>query len=115
MDKDSVKKLILVPRLNNSGGVANYYSVLKEYLDEEFQYIYRGRSSKNKLFRLIADYVRFYNETKINGIAQVVLINSSLGYGGFIRDGLYKLITPGSTKKIFFFRGWNPTFEKKIT
>jgi len=111
----SKNKIILVPRLYNAGGVANYYSVLKEYLDHEFTYIFRGKSSSsNKVFRLYSDYLIYYQETRKNSKAQVVLINSSLGYGGFIRDGLYRLITPGATKKIIFFRGWNPAFEEKI-
>ena len=114
MDKDLVKKIILIPRLNNTGGVANYYSVLKKYLDENFLYVYRGKSSKNKLFRLITDFARFYREIKIERIAQVVIISSSLGYGGFIRDGIYSLFAPGKTKKVIFIRGWNPDFEKKI-
>lgn len=114
MNNSSVKRLVLVPRLNNSGGIANYYAVLRDYLDEKYLYIYRGKSSRFKLFRFIADYVRFYNESRTNGIAEAVLINSSLGFGGFFRDGLYSLFTPEHTKKVIFFRGWNPAYEKKI-
>lgn len=116
MVKDSIDKIILVPRLDNAGGVANYYSVLKEHLQYRFRYIYRGKSkSTNKIFRLITDYITFYNDTRNKNNVQVVIISSSLGYGGIIRDGLYRLLTPRKTKKVIFFRGWNPIFEKKIT
>ena len=116
MEKTTINKIILLPRLNNPGGVSNYYSVLKPYLSDNFTYVLRGKdSAKNKIRRIITDYIKFYKIVSDSRYIKVVLINSSLGYGGFFRDGLYSLITPKSTKRIIFYRGWNPSFEKIIT
>lgn len=115
MTKTSTNKIILVPRLSNQGGIANYYRVLKPYLQNSFTYVYRGKSSRsNKFWRFITDYFNFYQLTFNSRNDGVVLINSSLGFGGFFRDGLYSLITPRKKKRIIFFRGWNPSFENKI-
>ncbi|MDD3654570.1 MAG: glycosyltransferase family 4 protein [Desulfotomaculaceae bacterium] len=112
---NSVK--ILVPRLYNVGGVANYYSTLRGYIGQEYEYIYRGNTSRNESklkipWRMLKDYSVFYRKTRYG--AKAIVINSSLGAGGFIRDGLYFLLAPWRVRKIVFFRGWNPGFEKKI-
>ncbi|REL33825.1 glycosyltransferase family 1 protein [Rhodohalobacter sp. SW132] len=115
MSEIKANKFILVPRLDNPGGVANYYSVLKPFLDKNCTYVYRGKSSeKNKIWRFITDYIHFYKSAYKDGNSGVILISSSLGYGGFVRDGIFSLLSTKKHKRIIFFRGWNPSFEKKI-
>ena len=108
---------ILVPNKHRLGGVFNYYSHIKKYLGRDYKYLYRGEKCKKEPkkvvpFRLLTDYVAFVDTLQKGG--STVLINTSLGKGGFFRDGIYTLLTPRNYKKIVFFRGWNPTFEKKI-
>ncbi len=107
--------LILVPRLNSPGGVANYYSILESELLDEIRYIYRGKKSgQNLLLRLLADYRYFIKSQKEIDDVGLVMINTSLGIGGFLRDGVYSILTKKKIRKIIFFRGWSPGFEKKI-
>lgn len=110
------KKIILVPRLNNAGGVAHYYKTIKPYLSENTEYLYRGRKEKkaNSILRFIQDYSRFFAESRKNKKDGCIIINTSLGSGSFYRDGFYSLLCPSSAKKIIFFRGWDPAFQKKI-
>lgn len=115
LNESTVK--ILVPRLHNIGGVANYYSVLIKHLSHEFVYIYRGSTSKNEPrlkipWRLFKDYFVFFRKTRSK--TKALVINSSLGKDGFFRDGFYFMLVPVKIKKIVFFRGWNPEFERKI-
>ncbi|WP_320045056.1 glycosyltransferase family 4 protein [uncultured Desulfobacter sp.] len=108
---------LLTPRLNNMGGVANFYRVMQGYLGPQYEYLFRGSGRKEELklfipWRLCKDYRLFCK--KMNDETMVVVINSSLGVGGFFRDGLYCLLTPNRVRNVVFFRGWNSGFEKKI-
>ena len=108
---------ILVPRLYNQGGVANYYKTLREHLGPEYEYIYRGNFSSDESrlavpWRMFKDYALFRNKTRRG--TKAIVINSSLGTGGFFRDGLYMIMSPRNVEKIVFFHGWDPEFEKKI-
>jgi len=109
---------ILVPRLYHMGGVANFYNILRKHLSQEYEYIYRGNVSRNKFiltipWRMFKDYFDFCKKTWFDE-SKAIVINSSLGYGGFLRDGIYFKLALRRVKKIVFFRGWNPYFEKKI-
>jgi len=109
---------IIVPRLTNKGGIANYYNALSPYLTSKAEYIYRGKTKQKEfifysVWRILTDYLAYCKKTHTKE-TKAVIINSSLGIGGFLRDGFYFFITPGRVKKIVFFRGWNPDFEKKI-
>ena len=109
---------IIVPRLTNKGGIANYYNALSPYLTSRAEYIYRGKTKQKEfifhsVWRILTDYLAYCKKTHTKE-TKAVIINSSLGIGGFLRDGFYFFITPGRVKKIVFFRGWNPDFEKKI-
>ena len=111
----SVKHLILVPRLDNPGGIANYYTALRAYLDENYVYLSRGKSSEgNFIFRLFRDYAQFRKTVRADNTIKSVTINSSLGFGGFFRDALFVILTPRDRKKIVFFRGWDQKFEKNL-
>lgn len=116
-DMELPSNKILVPRLYNMGGVSNYYRTLQDYLGPEYEYIYRGNVSKNEsglkiIWRMLKDYAVFFKKTHSG--TQAIIINLSLGTSGFFRDGLYFKLSPGKAKKIIFFRGWSPEFEKKI-
>jgi len=109
------KHLILVPRLNNPGGIANYYTALRNYLDKNVIYFYRGKSNKEVfLKRIIQDYRQYIQIINSDVAIKTVLINSSFGKGGFNRDALFILLTPKKKKRIVFFRGWNTEFEQRI-
>lgn len=106
--------ILLVPRLDNRGGVANYYDVIRPHLCKKFLYVYRGKNEQNKLFRLINDYYHYFKILKYQINITAVVINSSLGFVGLLRDGFYLQLTPIINKKIVFFRGWNLSFQKRI-
>ena len=108
---------ILTPRLYNMGGVANYYKTLRKYLGPEYEYIHRGNIRRKESWlaiplRMLTDYFLFFR--KIRSETKALVINSSLGFGGFFRDGLYFLLTSKFIVKVVFFHGWNPVFEKRI-
>jgi len=109
--------LILAPRPNKKGGIASHYNSLSMHFSIKYDYIYRG-SDINKeniyeiLHRFIKDYFLFCK--RIWKTKQILIVNNSLGPGSFFRDGLYIILTPRNRKKIVFFHGWNPAFEKKI-
>ena len=108
---------ILVPRLYHMGGVANIYNTLREHLSPEYEYIYRGNASRNESiltipWRMFKDYFVFCKKTWFE--TKAIVLNSSLGYGGFVRDGIYFKLAPRRVKKIVFFHGWNHEFENKI-
>ncbi|WP_167320869.1 glycosyltransferase family 4 protein [Desulfosudis oleivorans] len=99
------------------GGVANYYLSIKKHLGADYQYVYRGNVSREESGtsvpgRMVKDYVLFCRRTWSD--TDVVVINSSLGVGGFFRDGLYVLLSPVHVRKVVFFHGWNLGFEKRI-
>jgi hypothetical protein len=82
---------ILVPRLYNVGGVANFYKTLRDYLSPEYEYVYRGNARKGETClsmprRMLNDYRLFRKILRER--TRAVVINSSLGTGGFFRDGL---------------------------
>ena len=110
------KYFFLVPRLYNAGGVANYYQVVKPHLNNDIQYIYRGKKEieKHSWLRFINDYFSFIKTIWKAPLKNLVVINTSLGQGSIFRDGFYAWLCPGSAKKIIFFRGWDPDFQQKI-
>lgn len=111
----STRSFFLIPRLHNPGGVSNYYSALKPFLNKNITYLYRGKDGKeNKIVRTLLDYFEFIKTVKNRREKGIVVINHSLGKGSFFRDAVYTFLTPKKYKQIIFFRGWNPEYEKKI-
>ena len=108
--------IFLVPRLNNSGGVANYYKALKPYLKENHKFVFRGKKKSEKIpfVRFISDYYKYLISAWPAKKKKIIIISTSLGQGSVFRDGLYAWLCPGSAKKIIFFRGWDPEFQVKI-
>jgi glycosyltransferase involved in cell wall biosynthesis len=114
-----VKVLITVPRLDLSGGVANYYVALRPHLEDEIRYIEIGATSGEitltaSVRRLLTDFWYFHRELRTHSY-QLVHINPSLGINSVIRDGLLVLIAKLHGRKVLiFFRGWDPLCEQRI-
>lgn len=107
--------IVLVPRLDNYGGVANYYRSIKSFLPGNVAFLYRGKDrGRNRISRILCDYAKYVRALVQNRHAKAVVINHSLGRGSFFRDGIYAFLTPKKYKKIVFFRGWNLQFQEKI-
>ncbi|MCB0835799.1 MAG: glycosyltransferase family 4 protein [Bacteroidetes bacterium] len=110
--------LINVPDLNIIGGKSNYYSALKEKFSPRISYFTYGSRGKQTgkigtIKRMVSDYVNFYRTIKKKNIKLVVL-NPSLEFKGFFRDGIFFLITRFlPVKTIVFWRGWSLEFEKE--
>jgi len=113
------KVLINVPRLDMPGGVANYYSTLRPYLDDQKVYFEIGAvDSRSSFFgslrRLLLDYFIFYRNLGAEQF-DLVHLNPSLVPGSILRDGLFLLLAKARGKKVLvFFRGWDKNLEEKI-
>ena len=113
------KIIILTPRLNRVGGIANYYKALEGSFSFPVKYLERGYdknfpkipllSSPIRSFKDLINYLLFLFRNKVS----LIHINTSLDYGGIFRDGFYYFFRK-KTPKIVFFRGWNKDFERKI-
>lgn len=109
------KYLILVPKLNLIGGIANYYDAIRPFLPEDFVYFVRGsRGLRHKLLRLLVygyDIIRFMVVLVINKPG-VVVINTSMGQQSMQRDALFVLLAKRYFRRrvVVFFRGWDESF-----
>jgi len=120
---ENKKVLILIPSLNNSGGVANYYSIMQHKFPFEHQFFIVGNRepstgtslrSSNPAFRLISDYTKFIKSLWHENF-DLVLINPSLNINGILRDYVFYIIAKLYKKKIIiFFRGWDDECAKTI-
>ncbi len=111
------KIFVLVPNTYRMGGIANYYKVIKRYSKSILVYISRGSQKQNEsritvIFRLLKDYLKFCRKTWFR--EGTLLVNTSLGYGGFLRDGIYLLLSSPKRSRVVFFHGWDLDFEKSI-
>jgi len=111
-----MKVLINVPRLNRPGGVANYYSTLRPYLDDQKVYFEIGETNHQSgafgsLRRMFADFVTFCRRLGVESF-DLIHLNPSLGPRAVLRDGLFLLLAKARKKKVLvFFRGWDKDFE----
>lgn len=111
-----IKILINTPNINKCGGVADYFSSLKNKFSFDIKYNYIGGKSKSHFFVLnqIKDYFKFII-LLFKFKPDLVHLNPSLDKKAVIRDGLYLLIASIFKKKtIVFWRGWDKNFEKLI-
>lgn len=114
-----MKVLIVVPRLKQPGGVANYYTVIKPYLKSCSEYYEIGSHPNEHGFiasivRMIRDYVNFFKLLYTREY-DLVHFNPSLGAKSVVRDGIFIIISKFlKVKSIVFFRGWDLDFEKKL-
>ena len=111
--------LITVPRLDQPGGVANFYRVLRPCLGPEKYYFETGaRGDEIPIFgtlkRLIMDYWKFHMEIK-RGKYQVVHLNPSLARYSLIRDAIFLLIARAHQLPVLiFFRGWSDSLRERV-
>lgn len=111
--------LITVPHLSLAGGVANYYRVLRPFLEPEAVYLEIGARPAESgrwraLRRVITDYVSF-RRAAVSGRFELVHLNPSLGIRAAIRDGLFLLIAKAyDVPVLVFFHGWDPAVEAGI-
>ena len=114
--------LILTPSLHNSGGVANYYSILQNKLPFDHTFFIVGKREEDAqtdtkpghLVRLISDYFAFLRVLWRSDL-DLILINPSLNFNGFSRDYIFYLIAKLLKKKtIVFFRGWDDNYAKVV-
>jgi len=110
MKRDKI--LVLVPPLNNVGGISNYYSILKPLFSPRVEYCYRGtRNQRDKkflkeIYRFFNDLFVFAKKLRSNEYA-LVHINTSLSVPSFLRDSLYIIIARlYRVPSLPFFRGW---------
>jgi len=104
--------LFLVPSPSSKGGVANYYSIIRNNILIPFEYFYRGVKVQDSkfsrltfLFSASFDYIRFFRKLK-TGRYPVVILNTSFGRTGLWRDWLFiKIIRKLQLKYVVFFRG----------
>lgn len=104
--------------LDKEGGVAQYYSVVKPFLDKDVDYFTVGGRGKDGFFgvfvRLLKDYIGFFSCLR-DGNYDLVHLNPSLRYMAIVRDGIFLLIAKALGKKVIVFvHGWDYRFEKVL-
>jgi glycosyltransferase involved in cell wall biosynthesis len=112
MKKTDYKILLLVPSPASHGGVANYFSALKDQFSNRVSYFYRGvrkqNSARSRFFYPVVqvwDYMVFFFMIMLNRYA-LVHINTSFGKTGIIRDYFFiKILQLLGQKYVVFFRG----------
>ena len=105
-----VKVLIIGPSLSAKGGVALYYRnmlpLLKVVDDVKLSYLEIGSSGGKRPMQDIASVFSAIKNQK----PDVVHVNTSLNWKGFLRDGIYLGIAKiFRSKRLVFFRGWSMT------
>lgn len=114
-----MRVLIIHPEFKNTGGVAGYYSALKDKFCVEIKHFTIGKRAEGKgifinIFRIFKDYLLFIRELKRSKY-DVVHINPSLDFKSVVRDGVFILLSKCyKIKVIVNFHGWCKSFEQKI-
>jgi glycosyltransferase involved in cell wall biosynthesis len=113
-----MRVLIVCPYLHRYGGVANYFTAIKKYLDIKVDFLEIGGLRQNET--LLYKFRNLYHDkTKLHLLIKsnidkydLVHINPSLIYGSLLRDGLLlRTASRFGKKTIVFFRGWRKGFE----
>lgn len=102
--------ILVCPRLNLPGGVANFYSMLSPYLKNDIDlFQYHSASCKGKFAKACASFFDFLSFFLKCFKYKKVYLNPSLGCGAVFRDGLYYILahTVFRKKTIVFWHGWN--------
>jgi glycosyltransferase involved in cell wall biosynthesis len=111
-----VRVLITVPRLAMPGGVTNYYTALRPYLDAHKIYFEVGRvpgenGRWRRLRRLLVDSWKFHRRLSTDRF-DLVHLNPSMDPPSIYRDGVLLLIARLHRRFVLvFFRGWMPAGE----
>jgi len=98
------------------GGVTNYYTAVRPYLDAQKVYFEVGRvpgerGRWRKLRRLLVDYWKFHRRLSTQRF-DLVHLNPSMDPPSIFRDGVLILIARLHRRSVLvFFRGWIPAGE----
>jgi len=115
-----VNVLVLCPHPEESGGVAHYYSLVREYFKSDsinLDFFYTGTNSVDgrgsRLFHTLSD-LQSLNKTVPQ--YDLVVLNPSLDAKSILRDGVYHAVAKWihGKKTAIFFRGWSPKYERII-
>ena len=107
--------LLTVPRYKTGRGVANYYRILRPYLDPGKDYFEVGARAGqagllDSLRRLMGDYWHFRKRLSENDF-HLVHLNPSLVPKSLLRESVFLVIALAhGLKVVVFFRGWDPEF-----
>lgn len=107
-----MRVLITTPDFNMLGGVSTYVSNLRCRFSCDVDYFTVGRRAKEagplpRAIRFIADYARFGVYLRSHAV-DVVHINPSLDWKGFIRDGLLaRAAARRGLPVVLFFHAWS--------
>lgn len=117
--RTNVEALVVCPDASMPGGVANYYNTLLPYLEVQHRRVSVGRrlvheGPARSVTRLVQDYIALmYLLAHSN--ANTVILNPSLSWKAFIREGINLLISKAKGKRVVVLvHGWEPTFEKAL-
>jgi len=108
--------LVLVPRLDGPGGIANYYRTLRAFFPDRVRYAYRGSGKTRErpiaqIIRLIADLGIFVARV-LRFRPDLVHFNTSLAPNGLMRDSLFMFTARFlGIPSMVFFRGWSKKGE----
>jgi len=114
-----MRVLVVKPDQSNPGGVANYYSLVKEHLGKEVDFFIVGSRRGEHGFiamciRVAKDTMVFWRTLKM-GKYQLVHLNPSMHDKAVWRDGvLLLMIHARGVKSIVFFRGWVEETERRV-
>ena len=111
--------IVLGPALKGVGGVANYYSNLNLHSTSNIYYFEVNSGEKENIlqtiFRLFFNFLNFTRLVSKKSV-KIIHVNPSLNHKSFWRDALFILISRIFSKQIIvFFRGWEDSFEEKLT
>jgi glycosyltransferase involved in cell wall biosynthesis len=114
-----MKILFLVPHLFKHGGVASYYTSLRDNLGSDYVYFFRGNRSsvitKESYLDYFLDYFRFIKVLNSHKF-DLIVINTSLAKIGCTRDAVFIFLLKLFKKKfIVFFHGWSKGYEIQIS
>jgi glycosyltransferase involved in cell wall biosynthesis len=119
--KKQLRVLILCPHLQEKGGVANYYGLVKKNFSSRevlisFHFV-GSKENEKSVFNRIITFINGVTKFRASICTQdLIVLNPSLDIKSLVRDGTYHFIAKFLHKKrtIIFFRGWDVELEKII-
>lgn len=110
--------LVCVPDLASPGGVASYHRSLEAHFSSRVRYFRRspreGRSGFPACCEMAARYLFFWRQVQGERL-RLVQVNTSLGAAGVRRDLLLlKMARRAGKKTVWFLRGWDESYARKI-
>lgn len=114
-----MRVLVVKPDSSIPGGVANYYSVLSEYLEKDADYFIVGSRTGEHGFiatctRVVRDTIGFWRTLKRSKY-HLVHLNPSLHDKAVLRDGALLLLAYSrGVKSLVLFHGWVDNTERRV-